>query len=368
MPHSVKLLYIIDSFTSPYAGTEGQLYKLVEGLDRNHFQPHLILFNRSEYIEENGFPCCISVLGYSKLSSLITWWQLFKMLKQKKREGYRLAHIFFNDPSVIAPPLLKILGIKSIISRRDMGYWYTPSYLKALRFNAKLVNVVAVNSEAVKQITCQNEGYSSRQVEVIYNGYEDTFIDPENCIDLRKQENELVLGIVANIRPIKRMQDAVAAISQLNKSGFNVRLVIVGGGDSSELINFSHKLGVEDKLDCVGSQSSASDYIQGFDICLLCSKSEGFSNAIVEYMRHGKPVVCSAVGGNPECVDDGKTGLLYPTGDVPSLVASLELLCNDELLRKKFGAAGEAKVKKMYGMSMMLGEHEALYSSLAPSD
>ncbi|WP_156502407.1 glycosyltransferase [Oleiphilus sp. HI0067] len=364
MPHPVKLLYIIDSFTSPYAGTEGQLYKLIEGLDRDQFQPHLILFNCSQYIEQNGFPCGVSVLGYSKLSSLNTWWELFKLLRKKKIDGYQLAHIFFNDPSIIAPPLLKLLGIKSIISRRDMGYWYTPSYLKALRFNAKLVDAAIVNSRAVKEITCEKEGYKPANVHVVYNGYQDIEILAANKIDLRQSDDEIVLGIVANIRPIKRMQDAINAVAQLTCKGFKLRLVIVGGGDPSDLKALADNLNVLDRVEFVGSQSKASDYIQGFDICLLCSESEGFSNAIVEYMQHSKPVVCSAVGGNPECVDDGKTGFLYEAGDVSELTEIINALVEAKdaaETRAAFGREAQRKVAENLTLPVMLAHQEELY-------
>lgn len=364
MSNPIKILYIIDSFSSPYAGTEGQLHKLVSGLDRNAFEPHLILFNRSEFIERNGFSCKVSVLGSSKLSSLKTWWGLFKLLKKLKSEGYRLVHIFFNDPSIIAPPLLKLLGMTSIISRRDMGYWYTSGYLKALRFNAKLVDAVIVNSEAVKGVTCDKEGYPPNRVSVIYNGYKEKCIDPSKKIDLHKAEGEIVLGVVANIRPIKRMQDAINALAALTQRGHQVRLVIVGGGDSDSLKKLAAELGVTDCIEFVGAQSEPSHFIQGFDICLLCSESEGFSNAIVEYMQHAKPVVCSAVGGNPECVEDSETGYLYRPGDIDSLVDKLEPLIKSAELRETVGKAAVEKVKQFYSMERMLDLHVTQYKTL----
>lgn len=363
-PNPIKVLYIIDSFSSPYAGTEGQLYKLVQGLDRALFEPHLVLFNSSVFIEQKGFPCGVSVLGCSKLSSFQTWWSLFKLLKRKKSEGFRLAHIFFNDASIIAPPLLKMLGMTTIISRRDMGYWYTSGYLKILRFNAKFVDAAIVNSEAVRQVTCEEEGYRPSQVSVIYNGYEERHIDPEKVVSLRQTSDEVVLGIVANIRPIKRMQDAINALAELTNRGFKLRLVIVGGGDSTNLESLARSLDVLNKVELVGAQSEPGKYIQGFDICLLCSESEGFSNAIIEYMQHGKPVVCSAVGGNPECVDNGETGFLYPAGDVQGLVAVLEPLLQRAELRETVGKAAALKVREYYSMQRMLDLHASQYKAL----
>lgn len=360
----IKVLYIVDSYTSPYAGTEGQLYKLISNLDRDKFEPHLLVFNSSSYISDEGFPCDVTVLGCSKLSSPNTWFSLFECLKQKKREGFKLAHIFFNDPSIIAPPLLKLLGYKTIISRRDMGYWYTSAYLSLLRFNAKLIDFVVVNSKAVKGITCEKEWINPNKVQLIYNGYEHKEINQAERVSLQQSDDEVVLGIVANIRPIKRMQDAIEATANLNKKGLNVRLVIVGGGDSADLKALAQNLGVQGKVQFAGSQKNASSYIQGFDICVLNSESEGFSNAIIEYMQHGKPVVCSAVGGNPEIIDDGSVGHLYPMGNVGILTKRLEILCKSTLQRTQFGLNGQEKVTGLYGVSQMLEHHQNLYRQL----
>ncbi|KZZ58215.1 hypothetical protein A3762_08290 [Oleiphilus sp. HI0125] len=360
----IKVLYIVDSYTNPYAGTEGQLYKLISQLDSDKFEPHLLVFNPSQYINDNGFPCDVTVLGCSKLSSLNTWVSLYKCLKQKSRGGFKLAHIFFNDPSIIAPPLLKLLGFKAILSRRDMGYWYTPAYLTLLRLNAKLIDSAIVNSKAVKNITCQAEWIKPSKVHVIYNGYAHQEINPAEQISLRQSNDEVILGIVANIRPIKRMQDAVMATANLNQQGLNVRLVIVGGGDPTELKALAKSLNIQHKVDFAGSQQNASRYIQGFDICMLNSESEGFSNAIIEYMQHGKPVVCSAVGGNPEIIDDGAVGYLYPMGDVGVLIEHLRVLCESTATRLQFGEKGQAKVASLYGVHHMLKQHETIYQEL----
>lgn len=364
----VKILFIIDNFSSPFAGTEGQLFKLLKGLDRSKYSPHLLLFRRSNYIEEHGCPCNYSVLGKSKILSPTTWFNLFQRLKSFKRQGFKIAHIFFNDPSIIAPPLLKILGVKCIISRRDMGYWYTPSYLALLRFNSRFVDHVAVNSEAVKMITCDEERYASSRVSVIYNGYQDTTKLNKESISFKKNDSEVVLGIVANIRPIKRLEDAVEALAVINSATNTSRLVICGGGDVSQLEELANRLGVRDRLHCVGAQIETSAFTEGFDICLLCSESEGFSNAVIEYMQHGKPVVCSEVGGNSEIISHGETGYLYPAGDIEALVGLLRYLIENPQRRFELGRQARKNVIENYGMTKMLDAHEALYEALLGRD
>jgi glycosyltransferase involved in cell wall biosynthesis len=102
----------------------------------------------------------------------------------------------------------------------------------------------------------------------------------------------------------------------------------------------------------------------GFDVGLLCSDSEGFSNSLIEYQQAGLPVVCSETGGNPEIIEHGVNGFLYPVGDTDELSAQLVSLARAPELAMNMGRAGRLKVKQCYGLSRLLSEHEALYESL----
>ncbi len=363
----MKILYIIDTYRNPYAGTEGQLYKLIDNMDRARYEPHLLLLNSSDYIKKNGFPCDTSVVGYSKLSSPSTWYHLYRHLKAKRSEGFLLAHVFFNDPSIIAPPLLRLLGYKTLISRRDMGYWYTSVRLSLLRLNSFFIDGVIVNSEAVKAITHQKERISLNKIHVIYNGYDVEItksINSAAAID-KKINNEIVnIGIVANIRPIKRMEDAIRAIGLFVKQTTKVKLTIVGDGSPEKLITLAKSLDCEGSVDFVGAQSNVKSFIKNFDIAILCSESEGFSNAIIEYMQEGKPVVCSNVGGNPEIIISGENGYLYEVGDVDGLVDKLSLLIESSEVRNELGLNGQCKVLQEYSIDRMLNEHYSIYGAL----
>ena len=120
MPEAVtRVLFVIDYFRDPHAGTEGQLFRLVQGLDRTKFEPHLLVFEESPWLKDNGFPCDWSVLGHRSLRSPVTWAALFGKARGFRKQGFRLAHVFFNDPSVICPPVFRLCGIKTLLSRRD---------------------------------------------------------------------------------------------------------------------------------------------------------------------------------------------------------------------------------------------------------
>lgn len=362
----VPLLFVIDHLQNPYAGTEGQLYKLIANLDRKAFAPELLVFSDSQYLREFGFPCPYRVLGHSRLSSLATWWRLFVEARRFRARGGRLAHVFFNDASIICPPLFSMSGIRTLISRRDMGYWYSPLIQRVLRVTGRFVGGVVVNSRAVGEVTQMHERIGEDRIHVIYNGVDQDGCHPGDTSEktvtqaLREQGYTVAL-LVANIRPIKRIDDAIEALAQLRESCPNLVLVLVGAGDEMPLKQRAEQLGVAERVRFLGARQDVDDLLGGADIGLLCSESEGFSNAIVEYMLKGLPVICSDTGGNPEAVTEGRTGFLYPVGDTGQLADSMERLVHAPELRHTLGRQAREDAATRFSVATMIERHRELY-------
>lgn len=362
------ILFVIDHFRNPNAGTEGQLFQLVKGLDRTRFKPHLLVFRDSEFLQVGGFPCDYSVLGQHRVLSVATWYALWQTARRFRASGGRLAHVFFNDSSVVCPPIFRLLGIETIISRRDMGYWYTRKYLALLNLSGRFVAAAITNSEAVKEVTLRHEPVSSDNTHVIYNGYEFEEVQPSIPSDLQElrvgHPDAVFAGIVANIRPIKRMEDAIRAVGLLSGQSPALHLVIIGDGDPEDLKAMAKELGIEGQVHFLGARRDVRGCLAGLDIGLLCSESEGFSNAVVEYMQAGLPVVCSAVGGNPEAIAHGETGFLYGCGNVSELAERLRALAFDGDLRARLGENASVNARQRFSMETMVRQHQEVYGSL----
>lgn len=361
-----KVLFVIDQYKNPYAGTEGQLYKLIKSLQEQGVECHLLVFSSSEFLSNHAFPCPVSVLGHHRLTSLTTWGALWQAARRFKALGFSIAHIFFNDPSIIGPPVFRLNGFRVLISRRDMGYWYTPAYTRLLRMNRFFLAGAVTNSGAVKQTTAEVEKIPPHKIHVIYNGYEDlesSMTTPEDWAEF-VDPNDVVIGMVANIRPIKRMEDAIEAVAQVYSGNPNVKLIVIGDGNASSLLERAQNLGIAHRIRFIGARSNAIDYIRHFHVGVLCSQSEGFSNALIEYMQCGKPVVCSCVGGNPEIVQHGMNGFLYSVGDTSLLATHLQYLIEKKDEREKMGRAAQATVRDQFSMEQMVGAHIDLYDRL----
>lgn len=366
MTQPTPILFVIDYFRDPNAGTEGQLKQLIDHLDRERFAPRLLVFKSSDYFSEHDFSCPVSVLGWQSLTSPAMWWALYRFARAQYRQGVRLAHVYFNDASVIGPPVFAVAGIRTIISRRDMGYWYTPLYRRLLKVTRHFVVRAIVNSQAVGEVTSAEEGIDPARIKVIYNGYRPQAASPREVPALAaiRDRQQLVAGLVANIRPIKRMQDAIAAVAELAARGLSMQLVIIGAGDSAGLAAQAARLQVADSVHFLGGRSDVQRCLEYFDVALLCSESEGFSNAIVEYQFAGLPVICTDTGGNPEAIIENETGFLYPVGDVRALAGHLQSLIEDSGRRSGMGQAAASVARQRFSVERMVAEHQQIYADL----
>ena len=371
----IKIMYLLDYYHGPSGGTERHVLQLIQHLDRSCYEPSMTLLRKSDYVESNGFACRVMVLGISKLASIRSIVKLLRFGFSLRRQGYQIVHCFFNDVSLMAPPLLRIFGVRVLVSRRDMGFWYTPWILKALRLTSRFVDHYVVNSQAVKRIVQEREHVAEEKIAVIYNGClpEEKLICETAKVtkQLGSENSGRIIGIVANLRPIKRVDTIIEAFGAIHTAFPDVRLAIVGDCQSKQaksvferLVDLANLLGVREKVIFTGSVDEPSPYISRFSVAVLCSESEGFSNSLIEYMQARRPIVCTDSGGNPELVQDGKNGFLVPVGDVNALAERLVVLLADSALARRLGDAARETVRSMCSHTRMVTEQMACYDQV----
>jgi len=376
MSRSIRILFILDQFPGPIAGTEGQFWLLFRSLDRKSFAPAILLLRPSAFLETAAGDTPVKVLGVWQLRSLRSLWRVLKAALWARRSEYDIAHIFFNDSSLVFPWILKLLGIRVIVSRRDLGFWYTPLQLRILRWNRSFVDRVVANCKAVKDVVCEDERYDSKCVRVIYNGLvrEPGELDRDTgrrALGIAAQAE--VLAIVSNLRPLKRIDDAIRALAVVRRRHPRAILVIAGedraydSGPSlrASLEALAETLDVRDAVRFLGAVTDPMPLIVSADVCLLVSQTEGLSNSIIEYMAAARPVVCTNVGGNAELVAEGKTGHLAAVGDIDQLAASIVQLLRDSQQARAFGKEGQRRALEMFSPATMVAQHADLYSGLA---
>ncbi len=374
------IVYLIDHLDGDHGGTERQFLSLLEQLDRVRYEPSLCVLRSSDFIERNSFACPVEVLDMRKIAHPSSVWKILRYARELRRRGVRLVHIFFNDASIIAPPFLKLAGIKVIVSRRDMGYWYTPAALIVLRINRWLVDCFVANCQAVSNRVQEQERVPASKLTVIKNGYRVHYRNGsvKRCTSrIRAFENcTSLIGMVSNLRPLKRVDDLIRAFVIVADRHPKSRLVVAGedfkfpDGRSlqHELEMIAVRHGVSERVHFLGKLDNVDELLSQLDVGVLCSESEGLSNAIIEYMRAGKPTVCSNVGGNPELIEHGKTGYLFTVGDTQTLAKRISQLLGATKLRARLGRKARDVAVRQFDDRITVSSYMTLYDRLLKSE
>jgi glycosyltransferase involved in cell wall biosynthesis len=142
-------------------------------------------------------------------------------------------------------------------------------------------------------------------------------------------------------------------------------VVIIGEGPlRAQLAQTIEELGIQKQVQLLGARSEIPELLNTLDIFVLPSLSEGLPMSILEAMACGLPVVATRVGGIPEVVLDGQTGILVSSQDVPQFASALETLVQQKSIRENLGSQGRQRVVEHFSRQRMVQEYQALYESL----
>jgi N-acetyl-alpha-D-glucosaminyl L-malate synthase BshA len=209
------------------------------------------------------------------------------------------------------------------------------SYLPITRFAIQESDGVTSISGYLKDETIRHFDVT-RPIEVVPNFVNCNFYVPIN--DLQKRQSmrsrlachgEPILMHLSNFRPVKRVIDVVRVFAQVVKE-MPARLVLVGDGPDRSCAEWlAHDLGIHDKINFLGKQDRVNELLPLADLMLMPSELESFGLAALEAMACKVPAIATRVGGVPELIEDGVTGLLYPVGDIDAMAAGIISLLRD---------------------------------------
>jgi len=255
---------------------------------------------------------------------------------------------------------------------------HQPDYPRRKRMLANRVllrrrdRVVAVG-EAVRQALIHNEGIAPCRVGVITNGipldrFETSLTHSERGAiraELGIGLNDLVLIQVARLDYLKDHATAIRTIERVAAARPGTRLVLVGEGPERGTIeNLVLQRALSDHVRLLGQRSDIPRLLAASDIVLLTSISEGIPLTLIEAMAASRPVVSTCVGGVPEVVADGQTGLLAPTRDVAALTEHILRLGDDPDRRERMGRAGRKRAEDLFSEARMHDRYGQLYAEM----
>lgn len=363
----IKIIYLIDFFETAQAGTENQLLKLLRYLSRDLFEIYFVSIQRRLFFEE--LKSQISDVKFKNLDgsadiskSIFPLIRLYQFIIKVKPH---ILHTFFPAGNSFGVLIGRLAGVPIIISsRRDMGYWYTTKYLMLTRFANLFVTRIVANSYAVRKQTIKLEKCSQKKIQVIYNG-----------IDLKQYNQFLkslhkpkkpIVAMVANLnRTVKRVDLFIQAAKEIVKRYPDTQFWIFGDGHlRSELEDFVQKLKLSSQVKFWGRLKSINKYLHEIKLGVNCSDSEGFSNAIMEFMLAGIPVVATNVGGNSELIIHDYNGILVEPNNVDTIVQNITGLLYDEKRIKSFGMNSLTSMTEKFNLDLMIKNCTSFYRSL----
>jgi glycosyltransferase involved in cell wall biosynthesis len=125
------------------------------------------------------------------------------------------------------------------------------------------------------------------------------------------------------------------------------------------------RMNIADKIHFLGGRKDIADLISIFDVAVISSLSEGFSNVLLEYMASAKPAVATDVGGNKEAVVDGETGLLVPSENSHKLAEAIKVFLDNGDIALTYGLAGRKRVEKEFTLKRMIEKYESIFEDIA---
>lgn len=369
----IKIAFVIDTIESPTAGTEKQLLLLIKNLDRSRFEPYLCVLRTSKWLKSEFSGCKLVDIDFLSFKNLKSWYRLLVFSYFLKKENIDIVQTYFKDGNKIGVLAGKIGGIKSIIStRRNQGYWHEKGELFVLNILNNYVNKFLANSQNTKSWVKKTEGVNEDKVLVIYNALNCEIFHKgteEQRIIFREQlgfsKNAILIGLVANLRPVKSIDLFIKAASVIVQSHPQSGFVIVGEGpERVKLEQLCDSLGLTDSVCFLGKRLDIPDVLSCLDIGVLTSSSESFSNAIIEYMAAGLAVVCSDVGGAREAIENGVNGFVVEPGSYQQIAERINHFIENNIFID-MGNEGRKKAMQMFSCEEIVAQHHRFYQQIS---
>lgn len=279
-----------------------------------------------------------------------------------------IVHSFLPAPYVVGMAAYYLAMHKGlfIMSRRCLNVYQGTIYRNIEKQLHKLLFLATGNSKKVTR-ELHEEGIPKDKIRLIYNGVSGA---QSPCISVREnirqalsiKAHEVVIIYLANLRPYKGHEDFFQAISFLDTS-LSIKILCVGrdDGTSIALLQQAQILGIGSKVQLLGLRHDVKDLLAASDISVLCSHQEGFSNAILESMAAGLPVIATDVGGNAEAVVHEETGYIVPVKDSKATANALDILIRSPSQRRILGDAGKKRAESVFSIEACVKSYNALY-------
>jgi glycosyltransferase involved in cell wall biosynthesis len=373
-PATVPILQLVTNFK--LGGTERHVSNLVRLLDRSRFDVHLACLRRlGEFLERVERECgAVSEYPIHRLYGPATLRRQGQLARDLRRKRIQVVHTYGFYANVFGLPAARLAQVPLIVaSIRDTGDHLSGVRRLLQRLMCHFADCVLVNAEAVRERLLA-EGFPAHKLVVIPNGINLVGFSSRLSRDTAREALGLPAGgplvtVISRLNPMKGIEHFLQAAQQIAARLPEVRFLVVGDCEAapgrasyrSFLEGRAARLGLAGRVLFLGFRSDVADLLAASTVSVLPSLSEGLSNVLLESMAVGVPVVATRVGGNPEAVEHGVTGLLVDPGDPSGLAHAITLLLEHPHLASCYGEAARQRVLDRFSDQRMVRATEDFY-------
>ncbi|HYV85577.1 MAG TPA: glycosyltransferase [Patescibacteria group bacterium] len=382
----IRILLFVNGFGM--GGTERHVVNLVRALDRTRFDLHLACFKRWGQllgeVENRGVP--IHEYPIDSLHNHRTVRQQWRFARDLRRHGIQVVHTHNFYANVFAVPAARLARVPVVLaSIRDTGVYQTPMQKNVQKMACRLAHRVVVNADAIRNWLV-GDGYRRDRIVVIRNGIDlSGFRRPRDARDVRHElgvpADAPLVVMISRLHELKGLDDFLDAAAILLERRPDLHFLVVGARFKTHsgepvrddayqrvLERQARRLGIADRVRFTGFRLDVPALLAASSVSVLPSLSEGLSNTVLESMAAGIPVVTTGVGGTPEAVTDGETGLLVVPRDSPALARAIGRVLDDPDLARRLGQNARGRIERQFSLEVMARATEDLYRNLVPRD
>ena len=289
-------------------------------------------------------------------------WRFARWLRDARID---VLQAYFPDSCYFGLTAARLAGVPHRLrTRNNIGHWLTPLHRRMGRLLNRFTTATVANCGAARAALLDAEGAAPESVIVLENGVDlERFLEVSPLSPIAPPSP--CIGAVANLRPVKGIDVLLRAAGKLARTHPSVRFAVAGEGEArAALEREAVELGVSARVEMPGAVRDIPAFLSRLDVAVLSSRAEGMSNAILEYMAAGRPIVASAVGAASDLIADGVHGLLVPPGDADALATALARLLDDRELACRLASAARRRAAERYSRLAMVKRFETFYSSL----
>lgn len=364
----IKVAFI--TYLLDIGGIETLILEICRNIDRNAYDPYVFVFQRDGKLEDELRSMGIPVYLVEKRPGTDLGLVL-RLMRLFRRLNIDVVHTHNQSPWLYGG-IAAFLSGKPLIHTEHTVVDYHPQYhperwKKIERWLSLITYRITTVANSVAAFLTAEEGIPSSKINVIHNGVKTSVYDKHTDVCSKRaslgiNDTDFVVGNVARFYPNKDHKTLLKAFEIVSRNIGQAKLMLAGDGPlKDELVAVADKLGLSGKVNFLGNRRDIPEVLKTFDIFALSSTREGFPIVLLEAMAAGLPVVATDVDGNSELVNDGRTGILVPSGNAEALARAICDMASGRQDVKRMGEEARQAVRSRFNFENMIASYDAIY-------